>query len=111
MLAAKERRHRVGGLDAANAADLVGHDLLAGATAAEDDAAVAIAGGNGARGRRDDVGIVDRRLGRVDAEVDHLVAGRRQPVGDEAFESEACMIGRQRDAHGSKVASAMVARC
>ena len=76
VLAAQACGDRVGGLDAANAADLVGHDLLARAAAAEHDAALAVAARDGPRRRRDDVGVVDHRLGRVDAEVDDLVAGR-----------------------------------
>ena len=47
-------------LDAADAADLVGHDLLARAAAAEHDAALAVARGDRSRGRRDVVGVVDR---------------------------------------------------
>ena len=60
---------------------------------------LAIARRHGARRRRDDVRVVDRRLGGIDAEVDHLVAGRPQPVGYRILQREACVVGRQRYAH------------
>ena len=100
VLAAEPCGDRIGRLHAADAADLVGNDLLAGAAAAQDDAELALAGCHGARGWRDDVGIVDR-LGRIDAEVDHLVAGQGQPVGDRLLQREAGVVGRQGNAHGS----------
>ena len=64
VLAAEARGDRLGRLHAADAADLVGDDLLAGAAAAEHDAQVAVARGDRPRGGRDDVGVVDRLVGR-----------------------------------------------
>ena len=98
----------IGRLDAADAVDLVGHDLLARAAAAEHDAALAVACGDRSRGRRDVVGIVDRHRVGVDPEVDHLVAVRSQPVGNRCFERKAGVVGGQGDAHGRTVASATV---
>src|SRR6187549_1014496 len=67
--------HGIGGLHAANAADLVGHDLLAGPAAAQNYPEPAIAIGYRAGRRRDDVWVIDR-LGAAHTEVDDLVAGR-----------------------------------
>ena len=58
VLARQAGRDRLRGLDAADAPDLVGHDLLTRAAAAEDEAEAAVARGHGARGRGHVVGIV-----------------------------------------------------
>src|SRR5439155_4486628 len=68
VLTAETRHHRVGGLDAADAADLVRDDGLAGPAAAEDDAEVVLTARDGAGHRRDEVRVVDR-IERVRPEV------------------------------------------
>ena len=104
VFAAEPGRDRIGRLHATDAADLVGNDGLAGAAAAHHDAEVALAGGNRARRRSDVVRIVDR-LGRIDTEVDDLVAGQGEPFGDWLFQREAGVIGRQGNAHDLTVAN------
>ncbi len=109
VLAAESGRDRVLRLDAADAVDLVGHDLLARAAAAEHDAALTVARGDRSRGRRDVVGVVDRHGVSVDAKVDNFVAVGSQPIGYRGLEREAGVVRGQTDAHGQTVASAIVA--
>ena len=108
VLAAQSRRDWIGRLNAANAVDLVRDDCLAGAAAAEHDAALAVACGDRSRGRGDVVRIVDRDYVGIHSEVNHLVAIRGQPVGNRCLEWKASVVRGEGDAHGQTVASAIV---
>ncbi len=101
VLAAETRRDRVGGLDAPDARDLVRHDLLARAAAAEHDSEVARALRDGTRRRRDDVGVVDR-VGAMGAEIDRLVSRGPEQLDDGILERESGVVGRDGDAHAAK---------
>ena len=93
-------------LTAADAVDLVGHDLLAGAAAAEDDPEAAVARRDRARCRRDVVGVVDRVL-TWSTEVDHLVAMLIEPVHHQLLERQAGVVGTDRDAHHASACGAV----
>ena len=110
VLASQPRHDRICRLDTADAVDLVGHDLLARAAAAEHDAALAVAGGDRSRGRRDVVGIVDRLASVSTPKSTTSWPLRSQPVGNRRLEREARVVGGQGDAHGQTVASAIVGR-
>ena len=73
MFAPEARCHGVRRDDAADARDLVGHDALAGAAAAEHDARWQSPAATAPGGRGDDVRVV-HGLGRIGAEVDRLMA-------------------------------------
>ena len=98
VLTAEARRHRVGRLDAADAAHLVRHDRLAGPAPAEHDPALEVATRHRPGDRRDEVGIVDG--GGVErAEVAVLDPQLVEQGAQLALEVEAGMVGADRDAH------------
>ena len=83
----------------ADAGDFVGGDLLALAAAAEHDAAVGAAFGDGAADGDADRRIVDRRFA-VGAVIVDGVAEPRERLLQMFFEQEAGMIGADGDTHG-----------
>ena len=100
VVLAREARHdRVGGLHAADAAHLVGHDRLPGAASAQGDPQLVVAARNGARDRGDEVGVVDRVRG-VGAEVVVLDPKLVEQCAELTLQGESRMVGSDRDAHG-----------
>src|SRR5262245_56754271 len=83
----------------AHAGHLVGGDRLADAAAAEDDAALGAAAGDALGDREAVVGVVDRRLGGVRAEVLDLVAETAQLRHEALLELEPGVIAADGDAH------------
>jgi hypothetical protein len=81
----------------ADAAHLVGGDLLALAGAAEHDADVGLAVAHAPRRRGTERRVVDA-LGRVGAVVDDLVPLRAEPLDQVLLELIAGVIGTERDA-------------
>ena len=98
MLARQPRGVEIVAERGADAGDLVGGDLLALAAAAEHDAAVGAALGDGAADGDADRRIVDRRLA-VGAVIVDGVAEPRERGLEMFFQQKAGMIGADRDAH------------
>ena len=101
VLAPQARGDRVGGLDAANAADLVRDDRLAGAAATEHDAQLEVPLRHGPRDRRDQVGVVDwlATEGTEVAIFDPQLVEQRAEL---ALELEPRVVGADRDAHAAE---------
>ena len=102
MLPREPRRVEVVAERGADAADLVGGDLLALAAAAEDDPAFSAAVGDRLRDRKADRRVVDRFLAVRAVIVDRVaepLQGRLQMF----LEQKPRMIGADRDAHGRQL--------
>ena len=96
-----EKMGKIGRLDGrgTDAGHFVGHDGHAKPGAADEHAAVSIAAGNRARNLVGIVGVIDG-VGRVGAEVEHLVSKRAQVICKGSLLVEAAMIGSDGNAHG-----------
>ena len=90
-------------VDRADAVDLVGDDRDADAAAADEHSAIGTAGGDLTGGRFGEIGVVDGLLG-VRAEVLHIVSHALQGIGDLLLQSEARVVGCDRDLHRFTVA-------
>ena len=85
-----------------DAAHLVRRDLLALAGPADDDPALGLARHHRATDGGAERGVVDR-LGRVGAEVEHVVALRREERDEVRLEREAGMVRTDRDLHRANI--------
>src|SRR5215470_12276589 len=83
----------------ANARHFVGTYRRADPTAANSHASIHLAGRDGLRQRRYEVGIIVRRVQAISAEVHHLVPSCIQSGHDFFFQSEATMIGSNSNLH------------
>ena len=81
------------------AGDLAGRHRNADPTPADAQAEARVTGRDRASHRGPEVGIVDP-VGGVGTEVDDVVAGPGNMVGDQVLEVEAGMVGTESDAHG-----------
>jgi transketolase len=87
----------------ADTGELVRRHRGADAGAADEDAALRLAGEEGLAEGAGDVGIVDARLGLVDAEIDGLVARGANRVGDSRLQLDPAVVERDGHLHGRYV--------
>src|SRR5580693_2740358 len=83
----------------ANSGDLISADLGADAAAAYGDAALHLAGRNGAGERNDEIGIIVAWDEAVRAEVDDFMPGRLETAKQIFFQTESAVIGCDSYAH------------